>query len=99
MDQCTHDVRSTHWRNIIQSCQQRPSGQSAKRWLDEHDVSEQSYYNQRREFFYVSLDEIKDVIRKNYDKTVEFVDVPDAEQFRETQKLNASAKFCSENGK
>ena len=43
--------------------------------------------NQRREFFNVTLDEIKDVIRKNYDKTVEFIDVPEAEQFRETQKI------------
>lgn len=38
--------------------------------------------NYRREFFNVTLDEIKEVVRKNYDKTVEFVDVPDAEQYR-----------------
>ena len=36
--------------------------------------------NHRREFFHVTLDEIKEVIKQNYDKTVEFVDVPDAEQ-------------------
>lgn len=40
--------------------------------------------NARREFFRVSLDEIKQVIRQNFDKTVEFVDVPDAEQYRQT---------------
>lgn len=40
--------------------------------------------NARREFFKVSLDEIKNVIRQNFDKTVEFVDVPDAEQYRQT---------------
>lgn len=28
--------------------------------------------NQRREFFHVTLEEIEDVVRKNYDKTVEF---------------------------
>lgn len=43
--------------------------------------------NQRREFFNVSLDEIKKVIKENYDKTVEFIDIPDAEQFRISQKM------------
>lgn len=43
--------------------------------------------NQRREFFNVTLDEIKEVIRQNYDKTVEFIDIPDAQQYRETQKI------------
>ena len=43
--------------------------------------------NTRREFFNVTLDEIKDVVKKNFDKTVEFIDVPDAEQFRISQKM------------
>ncbi len=43
--------------------------------------------NHRREFFKVSLDEIKKVIKENYDKTVEFVDLPDAEQFRISEKM------------
>lgn len=43
--------------------------------------------NTRREFFNVTLDEIKDVVKKNFDKTVEFVDVPDAEQYRISQKM------------
>ena len=43
--------------------------------------------NHRREFFNVTLDEIKDVVKRNFDKTVEFVDVPDAQQYRETQKI------------
>ena len=46
-----------------------------------------NFVNQRREFFYVTLDEIKRVIRENYDKTVEFVDIPPAEQFRESQLM------------
>lgn len=46
--------------------------------------------NQRREFFNVTLDEIKEVIRKNFDKTVEFIDVPDAEQYRISQKMKCS---------
>ena len=46
-----------------------------------------NFVNERREFFYVTLDEIKNVIRNNYDKTVEFVDNPPAEQFRESQLM------------
>lgn len=45
--------------------------------------------NNRREFFRVSLDEIKRVVRENYDKTVEFTDEPDAEQYRETLKMQS----------
>ena len=43
--------------------------------------------NTRREFFNVTLDEIKEVVKKNFDRTVEFVDVPDAEQYRISQKM------------
>lgn len=43
--------------------------------------------NPRREFFHVTLDEIKAVIRQNYDKTVEFNDFPDAEQWRISVKM------------
>lgn len=43
--------------------------------------------NTRREYFRVSLDEIKEVVRKNHDKTVEFIDVPDAQQFRESRLM------------
>ena len=51
-----------------------------------------NFVNQRREFFYVTLDEIKQVVRANYDKTVEFVDIPPAEQFRESQILRSANK-------
>lgn len=51
-----------------------------------------NFVNQRREFFRVSLDEIKAVVKKNYDKTVEFVDIPPADQYRESLKLSAAAQ-------
>ncbi len=47
--------------------------------------------NQRKEFFHVSLDDIKKVVRENYDKTVEFIDVPDAEQYRISQTLRGDS--------
>jgi predicted nucleic acid-binding Zn-ribbon protein len=43
--------------------------------------------NQRREFFKCSLDEIKDAVKQNYDQTVEFYEVPDAEQYRVSEKM------------
>lgn len=43
--------------------------------------------NTRREFFEVSLDEIKAEVRKNFDKTVEWKDVPEAEQYRQSKLL------------
>ncbi len=45
--------------------------------------------NTRREFFNVTLDEIKEVVKQNFDKTIEFVDVPDAEQFRVSQRMRS----------
>lgn len=45
--------------------------------------------NTRREFFNVTLDEIKQVVKDNFDKTVEFVDVPDATQYRISQKMKS----------
>lgn len=46
--------------------------------------------NTRREFFNVTLEEIKEVVRNNFDKTVDFIDYPDAEQFRISQKMKIS---------
>lgn len=43
-----------------------------------------NFVNQRREFFNVTLDEIKNVVRDNFDKTVEFVELPPAEQYRKS---------------
>lgn len=47
--------------------------------------------NHRREFFNVTLAEIKKVINENYDKTVEFIDIPDAEQYRISEKMRAGS--------
>lgn len=43
--------------------------------------------NQRREFFNVTLEEIEEVIKANFDKTVEFNKIPEAEQYRESLKV------------
>lgn len=43
--------------------------------------------NTRREFFHVTLEEIEEVVKKNFDKTVEFVKIPPAEQYRQSQMI------------
>lgn len=57
-----------------------------------------NFVNQRREFFHVSLDEIKQVVKENYDRSVEFIDLAPAEQYRQsllmrkqTQRANPKA--------
>lgn len=56
-----------------------------------------NFVNQRREFFHVSLGEIKQVVKENYDRSVEFIDLAPAEQYRQSllmrkQAQNAHAK-------
>lgn len=43
--------------------------------------------NKRREFFNVTLKEIEEVVKANYDRTVDFKKIPDAEQYRESIKM------------
>lgn len=43
--------------------------------------------NHRREFFAVTLDEIKEVVKNNYNKAVEFIELAPAQQYRESMKL------------
>ena len=60
MDQSTHNVRIARWKSIIQSCQERPAGITAKQWLAENNISDKSYYYYLRKFrkeAYLSLDQ------------------------------------------
>ena len=59
MDQCTHEVRAEYWKKIIQACGQRPAGQSAKSWMDENGICEQSYYYWQRRFRKQAYEEMK----------------------------------------
>ncbi len=43
--------------------------------------------NYRKEFFKVTLDEIEDVVKKNYDKTVDFIKIPTATEYRQTLEI------------
>lgn len=51
--------------------------------FDAHKVN---MVNPRKEFFNVTLDEIKEVVKKN-DIKAEFIDIPEAEEYRETKAI------------
>ena len=48
MDQITHEVRLANWKPIIEQCQARPEGQTAKQWLSKRGISEKNYYYWQR---------------------------------------------------
>ena len=79
MDQCTHEVRAEYWKKIIQACGQRPAGQSAKSWMDENGICEQSYYHWQRRFRKQMYEEMlkNDSIPVVAEKTeLTFVEIP-----------------------
>lgn len=79
MDQCTHEVRAEYWKGIIKACGQRPAGQSAKSWMDENGICEQSYYHWQRKFRQQAYDMLQEraAVPAVSEKTdVSFVEVP-----------------------
>lgn len=56
-----------------------------------------NFVNQRREFFHVSLDEIKQVVKENYDRSVEFIDLAPAEQYRQSLLMKKQAESNNSN--
>ena len=48
MDKTTHQVRLAQWTRIIEECNQRPSGMTAKQWLADNNISDKSYYYWQR---------------------------------------------------
>lgn len=53
----------------------------------EFESRKMNLVNTRREFFRCTLGEIEDAVLRNYDKTVEFTEVPEAEQYRESELM------------
>jgi putative transposase len=48
MDQSTSNIRLASWKAIIESCQSRPEGISARQWLSENQIPEKQYYYWQR---------------------------------------------------
>lgn len=44
MDLCTYKVRLNQWKMIIEQCQSRLEGQTAKQWMEENGVQKKAYY-------------------------------------------------------
>ncbi|MCM3644458.1 hypothetical protein M4D68_25390 [Priestia aryabhattai] len=51
--------------------------------------------NSRKEFFHVTLDEIKEVVYKNYNDVVEFIKTAEARGYRETRIIEKDEKASS----
>ncbi|WP_228354174.1 IS66 family insertion sequence element accessory protein TnpA [Variimorphobacter saccharofermentans] len=58
MDQITHTMRYSRWKDIILQCQNRPAGMSIKQWMDENQISEKSYYYWQRKFRKETFDQM-----------------------------------------
>ena len=86
MDQCTHEVRMQYWKNIISQCQSRPEGQSAKSWLEENGICEQTYYSWQRKIRKATFEAMQKnesslpVAMKN--KEISFAEIPVPAQIR-----------------
>lgn len=51
------------------------------------DSKKVNMVNNRKEFFKVTLEEIEKVVKDNFERAVEFISIPNAEQYRETLKI------------
>ncbi len=50
MEQITYSVRHTMWKGIMLQFQNPPDGMSAKKWMNENQISEKSYYYWQQNF-------------------------------------------------
>lgn len=79
LDQCTHEVRAQYWKRIILTCQQRPAGVSASRWLKENGITEQSYYKWQQKFRRETFEIIQPQDKKlplTKDEGISFAEIP-----------------------
>lgn len=44
MDRSTHEVRLSHWKTVIEQCQARPEGMTARQWLQDNGIPNKQYY-------------------------------------------------------
>ena len=93
MDQITHRVRAEEWKAIIEQCQARPEGQTAKQWLADSGISDKTYYYWLRKLRRQAYDELaqtKEVPAVVPDKTtpVALAEIP-AEVIMEPERYTA----------
>lgn len=81
MDKTTHEIRISNWRSIIEQCQARPEGQSAKQWLADNGISEKTYYYWQRRvrqetYALIRQDTVSPAIPALDTKSVTFAEIP-----------------------
>ena len=78
MDQSTLVIRTENWRRIVQDCQNRPSGMTAKQWLSENNISVKSYYYWLRKFRKQHMQQIKQSLPMEHKPSTEvsFMEIP-----------------------
>lgn len=59
MDQSTSSIRLANWKAIIESCQSRPEGTSARQWLAENQIPEKQYYYWQRKVRNLAYEEME----------------------------------------
>lgn len=59
MDQITHEIRLTHWKEIVEACNNRPAGLSARAWLEENGIKVKTYYYWLRRIRREAYEQIK----------------------------------------
>ena len=48
MDETTREMRLASWKPIIEKCNSRPDGKTARQWLAEQGINEKQYYYWQR---------------------------------------------------
>jgi putative transposase len=76
MDQITHSVRRSNWLGIIEQCQQRPEGTSAKQWLADNGIKEKSYYYWLRKFRKEAYEEMQAPLSETQQTEITFAELP-----------------------
>ena len=80
MDKSTYQVRLSHWVQVVQAANNRPSGQLLQDWLLENDISKDQYYYWQRKVrneIYSRLQEDKELPASTaVDTDVSFIELP-----------------------
>ena len=81
MDKTTHEIRIANWRSIIEQCQARPEGQSAKQWLADNGISEKTYYYWQRKvrqetYALIRQDAVSPAMPTSGTQSVTFAEIP-----------------------
>jgi len=77
MDNITHEVRLSHWAEIVKQCQNRPEGMSANTWLKQNGIAIKNYYYWQRRVRNEVFDQVTSVATVDSPKNeMTFAEVP-----------------------